>query len=63
MTKWIKKLLGLDNHEEIDQAKQTLFQEKQDAIKALKKINKRFRFVIESEDINLVIRNIDNLRK
>ena len=63
MTKWIRQLLGLGNHQEIDQAKQTLFQEKQEAIKALKKINKRFTFIIDSEDINLVIKNIDDIRK
>ena len=63
MTKWIRKLLGLGNHQEIDQAKETLFQEKQDALKAIQKINKKFRFVVDSKNIDLVIRNIDNIRK
>jgi hypothetical protein len=63
MTNWVTKLLGLGNHKEIDEAKNNLFQQKQKDIRTLKEINKRFKFVIESENIELIIRNMDTIRK
>jgi len=62
MTKWIRKLLGLGGHEEINKEREALFVEKQQAIKDLKRINKRFRFIIESKNIDLVIREIEDVR-
>jgi hypothetical protein len=62
MTSWIKKLLGLNGHDEINQEREALFVEKKQAINDLKRINKRFKFIIESKNIDLVIREIEDVR-
>lgn len=63
MINWLLKLIGMDGHEEIDFVKQSILAEKKQAIQDLKRINKRFRFIIDANDIDLVIRDIHELRR
>lgn len=62
-TKWIKKILGLNGHEEINFVKESLFNEKKRAIEDLKRINKRFKLIIDANDIELVIRDMEDIRQ
>ena len=63
MRNWLKKVLGLyENDKKAESIKKSSLTEKEKAIKDLKRINKRFRFIIEADNINLVIRDIDKIR-
>lgn len=62
MINWILKVLGLDGHEEIDFMRKSLFDEKKQAIRDLQRINKRFRFIISANNIDLVIRDIHDIK-
>ena len=62
MTIWILKILGLDGHEEIEATKKQLLNEKKQAVADLKRINRRFKFVINADSIELALKDIDNIR-
>ena len=62
MKKWLRKLLGLNDHEKLDMAKESLFIEKKKALDDLKRINKRFKLIIDAQNIELVVKDIDQIR-
>lgn len=58
---WLRKLLGLDGHDKINEVKQEIRVGRDTTLKDLKKLNKRFRLTIESGTIEVVIKDINEI--
>lgn len=55
---WLRKLLGLDGHEEINRLRLEITSDKQKSLDNVKSINKKLRIYIEKGNIELVVRDI-----
>jgi hypothetical protein len=56
--KWLRKLLHLNGHEEINRLKLEIRTDKEKSLQDVKNLNKKLRIFIEKGNIELVIRDI-----
>lgn len=65
MNNWLRRLLPFDKDKqvEIESQKSDILKEKEDTLKSLQKLNKRFRFTIESGQIEVIIKDITEIAK
>lgn len=61
MINLLRKLLGLNGHEEINALKEELKVRRELDLKDIKKLNKRLQIQIESGTIEIVIKNIKEI--
>lgn len=50
-------------HQEIEEIKSQLMQDKKDTLSSLKKVNKTFRLTIDSGQIDVIIKDISDITK
>lgn len=63
MSNLLRRLLGLNGHEEIKALKEKVKIERDLSLAEMKKLNKRFKIQIESGTIEIVIKNIKEITK